>query len=104
VEELARDLIKLSGLKPDTDIKIEYAELRPGDKMSEELILDEERDPTDSIHKKIISTKPAALDHAAFDASIEELRLAAAESPEAVRAQLKIIVPNYRDEPVTNEY
>lgn len=42
IADLARDLIKLSGYKPDVDIKIEYTGLRPGEKLYEELLRAEE--------------------------------------------------------------
>tara|TARA_R100001143_G_scaffold63603_3_gene73751 strand:- start:25159 stop:26934 length:1776 start_codon:yes stop_codon:yes gene_type:complete len=42
IEKMARDLIKLSGLEPDKDIKIEYSGIRPGEKLFEELLTAEE--------------------------------------------------------------
>ena len=42
IDDLARNMIKLSGLEPDVDIKIVYTGLRPGEKMYEELLLSEE--------------------------------------------------------------
>ena len=42
IDTLARNLIKLSGLKPDVDIKIEYTGLRPGEKLYEEKLMAEE--------------------------------------------------------------
>ena len=42
IDTLARNLIRLSGLKPDVDIKIEYTGLRPGEKLYEEILKDEE--------------------------------------------------------------
>ena len=42
IDTLARNLIKLSGLKPDVDIKVEYSGLRPGEKLYEEKLMAEE--------------------------------------------------------------
>ena len=53
IDTLARNLIKLSGLKPDVDIKIEYTGLRPGEKLYEEKLMAEEglrKTQNDKIH------------------------------------------------------
>ena len=56
IDQLARDLIKLSGLKPDIDIPVVYSGLRPGEKLYEELqSLDEKLISTS--HKKIMILK-----------------------------------------------
>jgi len=43
IDEVARTMIRMSGNRPDIDIKIEYTGLRPGEKLHEELFLTEER-------------------------------------------------------------
>lgn len=53
IDTLARNLIKLSGMKPDIDIKVEYTGLRPGEKLYEEKLMAEEglkKTPNDLIH------------------------------------------------------
>ena len=42
IADMAKNLIKLSGYEPDVDIKIEYTGLRPGEKLYEELLMEEE--------------------------------------------------------------
>jgi len=57
IVDLAKDLIKLSGLRPNIDIKIEYTGLRPGEKMFEELLIDETRQ-NKTKHNKIFIEPP----------------------------------------------
>jgi len=94
--ELAKNLIKLSGLKPDKDIEIVFNGLRPGDKMFEELILDEEKDGQVTYSKKVFMAKPVPMDSEVFEKQLEKLRaLADDESPET-EAVLREIVPNFK--------
>jgi FlaA1/EpsC-like NDP-sugar epimerase/ActR/RegA family two-component response regulator len=53
IDSLARDMITLSGLRPDEDIRIEYTGLRPGEKLYEELITEGE-DIVQTKHEKIM--------------------------------------------------
>jgi FlaA1/EpsC-like NDP-sugar epimerase len=52
IEDLARNMIRLSGLEPDKDIKIEYTGLRPGEKLYEE-ILSSNEEMSSTLHEKI---------------------------------------------------
>jgi len=60
ISDLAKDIIRLSGFEPDVDIKIEYTGLRPGEKLYEELLLDEEGIQATK-HDKIYVAKPLDL-------------------------------------------
>lgn len=62
IDDLARDLIRLSGYVPDVDINIEYTGLRPGEKLYEELLLDEEGIKTTS-HDSIFVGKSLDLSY-----------------------------------------
>ena len=96
IDELARDLIKLSGLRPDIDIKIEYTGLRPGEKLKEELMLKEEKeDYFVTCHKKIFITKPSHIPEKQFDAQLKRLYNACWQSPQKLDEVLKIIEPHY---------
>jgi len=59
IVDLAESLIRMAGLTPDVDIKIEFVGLRPGEKLYEELILNEEG-LTKTVHDKIFVIKPVA--------------------------------------------
>ncbi len=94
IDTLARNLIKLSGLKPDVDIKIEYTGLRPGEKLYEEKLMEEEglkRTPNKLIH----IGNPIPLDIDIFQSQIEELMLAAYENSDEVCELVKKMVPTY---------
>lgn len=99
IVDLARNLIRLSGYRPDDEIELKITGLRPGEKLYEELMMSEEKDglcTTD--HEKIFVLKPIVLDSAAFEQGLNALRITAHEHPEDVRTALKAIVPTYRME------
>ena len=73
IKDLAENLIRLSGFIPNEDIKIEYTGLRPGEKLYEELLLDEEGiQKTNS--KKIYIGHPIEFDTDEFKNQIGKLR------------------------------
>ncbi len=97
IDDLARNLIRLSGFVPDKDIKIIYTGLRPGEKLYEELIMAEEREDMKSVyHNKIFVTKPIDMDYDLFENRLDELYKACTENPEKVVGLIKEIVPNYK--------
>lgn len=73
IVDLAKDLITLSGLEPDKDIKIQYTGLRPGEKLYEELLMDEIA-LTSTKHNKIFVEKPMNLDLGSLKKDIDEFR------------------------------
>jgi FlaA1/EpsC-like NDP-sugar epimerase len=97
VLDLARNLIRLSGLVPEEDIAIAFVGLRPGEKLSEELIgKDETADltPADGILRVQLSTAP---EWQTFTRQVAELeQLADAGDDTAVIAKLAELVPTYR--------
>ena len=70
--DLARDMIILSGLKPDQDIKIEFIGLRPGEKLYEELFNDREHF-TVTRHERIFIAPDTAFEEAAVKQELEQL-------------------------------
>jgi FlaA1/EpsC-like NDP-sugar epimerase len=93
--DLAIDMIRLSGLRPGVDVKIEFVGLRPGEKMFEELhAAGELRLPTG--HPKIIVAKHQYAQSSRLARQIRELERLACAQPEGICAQLQAIVPEYR--------
>jgi FlaA1/EpsC-like NDP-sugar epimerase len=93
--DMARDLIRRSGFKPDADIEIKFIGLRPGEKLHEELITEGEgivRTP----HEKIFVLKGNTCDSQWLNSKIEELITLAQEQDAAgIKSKLKEIVPEY---------
>ncbi len=92
--DLARNLILLSGHKPDEDIKIEFTGLRPGEKLYEEMLMDEEG-LQDTENKLIHIGKPIEIDEEKFLSQLEELSEYVVEEPEDIRTWVQKIVPTY---------
>ncbi|MCR5484743.1 MAG: polysaccharide biosynthesis protein [Clostridiales bacterium] len=94
---LAEKIIKLSGYEPYKDIDIVFTGLRPGEKLYEELSLDEEiagRKLT--ANNKIFVTPPIDFSDSELESALEKLKTA---DPENVRECLKEIVPNFTEVP-----
>ncbi|MBO6241622.1 MAG: polysaccharide biosynthesis protein [Butyrivibrio sp.] len=98
--DLAENLIKLSGFKVGEDIKIEFTGLRPGEKLYEEMLMDEEG-LQDTANKMIHIGKPIELDEMKFFSELERLHKAArAEAPD-IKMLVREIVTTYH--PTDNE-
>lgn len=95
IADLARDMIRLSGLEPDVDIEIEYIGLRPGEKLYEELLLNEEG-ITATKYKKIFIAKPTFTNGETFEKELSNLRELIFNSNSEVKDIIKRIVPNYK--------
>ena len=94
IDDMARNLIRLSGYEPDVDIKIEYTGLRPGEKLYEELLMKEEG-LKETANKLIHIGKPIEMDDEKFKEQLA--RLDAAYRIEACNMKELVaeIVPTY---------
>ncbi|MBU4510135.1 polysaccharide biosynthesis protein [bacterium] len=99
VLDMAEELIRLSGLEVGEDIEIEIVGLRPGEKMFEEILTEEERSGVlgDSGHEKIFIARVEEVDGEKLGKDIKELeRLAREMDAEGVVRKLQEIVPSYQ--------
>ena len=95
IVDLATNLIKLSGYKPGEDIEIKFTGLRPGEKMYEELLMDEEGlKKTDN--KLIFIGKPIDFETDVFEKQLEKLIADAKKETADIRSEIKEIVPTYQ--------
>lgn len=92
--DLAENLIRLSGYTPYEDIQIEFTGLRPGEKLYEELLMDEEG-LKDTDNKMIHIGKPIEIDEDKFIQQLDSLKKVTEQEPENIRKIIKEIVPTY---------
>ena len=101
IDEMARNLIRLSGFTPDVDIKVEYTGLRPGEKLFEELLMAEEG-MQETPNKLIHIGKPIEMDDAAFKKKLRQLDEAAYQETDRMRKLVAEVVPTYHPENAGN--
>lgn len=94
IVDLAENLIKLSGYKVGEDIEIKFTGLRPGEKMYEERLMEEEG-MQQTANKMISIGKPIQLDEEKFLKQLEELSNYVVQEPADIREWVKAIVPTY---------
>jgi FlaA1/EpsC-like NDP-sugar epimerase len=95
IDDMARDLIRLSGFEPNVDIDIEYIGLRPGEKLYEELITEGEGIVPTS-HEKILVVKGIECNLDILNGKIDELiHLAREQDGEKIKKKLRDTVPEY---------
>lgn len=94
ISDLAKNLIRFSGFKVGEDIEIKYTGLRPGEKLYEELLMDEEGlQATDN--NLIHIGKPIDMNEAVFMKQLKELKAASEKDSKAIRQMVKEMVPTY---------
>ena len=94
IYDLACNLIKLSGYKPNEDIMITFTGLRPGEKLYEEMLMDEEG-LQDTANHMIHVGKPIDMNEEQFERDLEALGEAVREETDRVRELVEKIVPTY---------
>lgn len=97
IETMARDLITLSGLEPDKDIKIEYTGVRPGEKLFEELLTAEEGTDITQHEKIYVAKSIDSIDHLTIKLD-HLLEMAHHGNHEAIKQAIKDLVPTYKYE------
>lgn len=95
IDDMARNLIRLSGYTPDVDIMIKYTGLRPGEKLYEELLMDEEG-LQETENELIHIGKPIQMDDAWFKKKLRQLDEASYQETEDMKAIVAEVVPTYQ--------
>lgn len=100
IDDLARNLIRLSGFTPDEDIEIRYTGLRPGEKLFEEMLMDEEG-LRETANKLIHIGQPIRISEEHFLEQLAQLETACEQNSPQIRALIARIVPTYHRAAVT---
>nr|WP_296462938.1 nucleoside-diphosphate sugar epimerase/dehydratase [uncultured Acetatifactor sp.] len=95
--DLAVNLIKLSGYRPGEDIEIRFTGLRPGEKMYEELLIQQEN-LEKTANRMIFIEKPTYFNEEIFERQLEKLIAAAKKESSDIRREIREIVGTYRAE------
>ena len=99
IYDLAENLIRLSGLVPGEDIKIEVTGLRPGEKLYEEILMNEEGLKKTS-HKKIYVAEPMNISMNEISNKLDKLKIILEKEDtkiEEIKETIKEVVPTYKE-------
>ncbi len=93
--DLATEMIRLAGREPGVDIELQFIDLRPGDKLHEELLSHVEG-VRSTRHRKIFIARPDRIDPHTLNSAIDDLaRLAEIPDRAGIVRELQEIVPDY---------
>lgn len=96
IMDLAKQLIRFYGYEPGVNMDIKIVGLRPGEKLYEELMMDEEQDKMRrTVHNKIFVAPPRNIDLSEFYQQLQELAVAAEHNDDSVVEQLAKMVPTF---------
>ena len=96
IVDLAKKMIRLSGHVPGEDIKIEFTGLRPGEKLYEELLIDE-KNLIETDNERIFVAQMGRLDVEATSRKIADLIRHAYDESKDIRAEIRELVPEYQE-------
>ncbi len=97
IKDMAFNLIRLSGLVPNEDIKIIYTGLRPGEKLEEELLIDEAQSKEKACLNKIFIEKPIEFNEIELYESLDKVKQAVLDNDiETIVNLMEYIVPTYK--------
>jgi len=94
IDTMARNMIRLSGYEPDVDIMVQYTGLRPGEKLFEELLMDEEG-LAETDNKLIHIGKPIDMDDVLFLRQLKRLEEACNAETDDIKRLVASIIPTY---------
>lgn len=94
IDDMARNLIRLSGYEPDVEIPIVYTGLRPGEKLYEELLMDEEG-LQDTANEMIHIGHPIDMDDDWFEEKLKLLDKVSRQDSARIKEIVAEIVPTY---------
>ena len=94
IDDMARNLIRLSGYIPDRDIQIKYTGLRPGEKLYEELLMDEEG-LKETANRRIHIGQPIKFDEDIFFEKLEKVCAEASDESKHIRELVQELVTTY---------
>ena len=95
IDDMARNLIRLSGYTPDVDIEVKYTGLRPGEKLYEEILMNEEG-LQNTENKLIHIGEPIVFDDEWFKQKLKELDIAAISESPRMKDMVAEIIPTYK--------
>lgn len=100
--ELAEKMIRLSGYEPNVDIQIKFTGLRPGEKLYEELLIDEDNlKKTDK--DRIFVAQQTGVDSAKIQETVQKLIEEAYDETQDMRSYIKELVPEYAPQGIVEE-
>ena len=106
IYDMAVNLIKLSGLEPNVDVEIKFTGLRPGEKLYEEILMDEEGLQATK-HDKIHIAEPMNINMDMIKEKLDKLNnlleTTNNEDKEIIKETIKEIIPTFKDKDVVNK-